>query len=288
MRKRLAWCIAATAGLLLSISLCLAAQTAKDTAPEQQPAAPPAEPAEENPAEQKVVQEKPVDIASFFSPALAVQLAEQFSPVKKKQPGFTGPDNMTILTIPTGGMVYLASVNEIKAAANPDGTPATVEQVVFSADHQAGTAPLTVTLVAGDYVVAVRCPARYSGFDGDSVRKTTTDIITGGMRHCYHLYTVRKKVGEYTCFPANFSDETILTESALNTQARQGTYRFPEEQLLQLLADSTGVPEEDRQSVAETLNRLGASFYGEPGSRYLVKLLIQGTEPVVKEWLVTE
>jgi hypothetical protein len=202
--------------------------------------------------------------------------------------GFTADDYLTILSLPENGQLYMAAVEDIRATKREDGSEPTVEEVLFTREHFLGSAPLTVKAPPGEYILAIRSPARYLGFDGDCIRKTTTDVITGGKRHCYHLYPIRKKALEYQCFVASFIPPDTAQDSAVNELARRGTFTFPLEPLKQLITETTGVPEEDRDAVAERLNQLGVAFYGSEGSRYLVKLSILGDRPFLKEWMVTE
>lgn len=262
-----------------------AADTA--AAPAAQPAEQPKAPA---PAAPPPAPKPPVataeQIARLLDPSLLQTLREVAGPLPRGDSGITGADKLAIISVPAGREVYIASVADIRQAKNADGSEAAVEDVVFTQDHYYGETPVTVTMLSGDYVLAVRSYGKINGFDGACVRKTTTDVITGGVRHSYHLYPIRKREGEYQLFIANFDDGAPTNDPAIKLPKAQKTFAFDPAAIAADLAASTNVPEEQRPAVAAKLNDLGVAFYETNGAQYLVKLTLLGAKYKIDEWPV--
>jgi len=269
---RIAACLLSTAAVA-----CLASAAAAQ--PQDPGAAAPPAPAAAPPAPPS-----PEQLARLFDPEMLALLRERYGRQPRGDTGVTGPGNFTVVSIPEGAQVFLAPMSEVQGATKPDGSEASVEDIVFTDAHLLGTAPLTARVETGEYVLAVRSAGRNTGFDGGCVRKTTMDVITGGPRHSYHLYSIRKKDGEYMCVVANFAAQTAKLDQALAAQTKRGTFAIPEDELVSALADKTRVPEEVRQSVTARLNQLGAAFYKADDTQYLVKLSIRGGGFTLEEW----
>lgn len=158
--------------------------------------------------------------------------------------------------------------------------------MVFTPDRLLGEAPLTVKLDAGEYVLAVRTYGRMEGFDGACVRKTMADQITGGVRYTYHLMSLRKREGEYQLYVANFKPAAPEASKAAKPSSTSGVFRFDTAALVADLASATNVPEEQRQAMAERLNRNGVAFYSATGVQCLVKLTLFGAKYHIDEWPV--
>lgn len=256
--------------------------------------APPKQPIEQPPNKQPAVTPTPAkppvatpeEIARVLDPALLKTLREAAGPLPRENSGVTGPDKLAVLSVPAGREVYIAAVAEIRQAKNADGSEAAVEDVVFTTDHYYGDTPVTVTMPSGDYVLAVRSYGKINGFDGACVRKTTTDVITGGVRHSYHLYPIRKREGEYQLFVANFSDGGLDQDAALKLPKGQKTFAFDPATIAADLAAATNIPEEDRPALAAKLNDLGVAFFEADGAQYLVKLTLLGAKYKIDEWPV--
>jgi nucleoid-associated protein YgaU len=265
------------------LALGLAAALAQDAEQPSTPAAPapPSQPAQPAPPAAT-----PASIAEVIDPGLLAELREQYGPTRRGDPGVTGPDNLTVVTVPGGCEVFIAPIADVREARNPDGSEAAVESVVFTADRLLGEAPLTVQLDAGEYVLAVRTYGRVDGFDGSCVRKTMADQITGGVRYTYHLMSLRKREGEYQLYVANFKPAAPEANKAAKPSSTSGVFRFELAALAADLANSTNVPEEQREAIAERLNRNGAAFYGVGGAQYLVKLTLLGAKYHIDEWPV--
>jgi hypothetical protein len=257
-------------------------------------AAPPPQPVEQPPAKAPAAAppaaKPPIataeQIARLLDPDLLQALRQAAGPLPRGNTGITGPDKLAVLSVPAGCEVYIAAVAEIRQAKTPDGGESAVEDVVFTQDHFYGETPLTVTMPSGDYVLAVRSYGKINGFDGACVRKTTTDVITGGVRHSYHLYPIRKREGEYQLFVANFNDGGLDNDTALKLPKAQKTFAFDPAAIAADLAASTNVPEEQRPALAAKLNDLGVAFYEANGAQYLVKLTLLGVKYKIDEWPV--
>jgi hypothetical protein len=257
-------------------------------------ATPPAQPAEQPPAKAPAAPPpaaKPPaataeQIAHLLNPELVQALRTAAGPLPRGDSGILGADKFAVLSVPTGREIYIASVADIRQAKTADGGEAAVEDVVFTPDHYYGETPVTVTMLSGDYVLAVRSYGKINGFDGACVRKTTTDVITGGVRHSYHLYPIRKREGEYQLFIANFGDGGQAGDPAVKLPKAQKTFAFDPLVIAADLATSTNVPEEQRPAVAAKLNDMGVAFYEANGAQYLVKLTLLGTKYKIDEWPV--
>ena len=164
------------------------------------------------------------------------------------------------------------------------GAPMPVEDVIFTDSHYAGVTPLTLTLEPKEYVLALRAPAREAGFDGGCVSKTTTDVITGGKRHTYHLYPLRKKASQYMCFVASFIGPQDGPQRIGADLLERGTYDMATDALVAELAQSTNVPEELRPTIAESLNALGLAYYQRDEQFMLVKATLVGSALQIDEW----
>jgi hypothetical protein len=228
----------------------------------------------------------PEEIARVLDPSLLRTLRETAGPLPRGNSGVTGPDKLSVLSVPAGCEVYVAAVAEIRQAKTANGGEAAVEDVVFTPEHFYGETPVTLTMLSGDYVLAVRSYGKINGFDGGCVRKTTTDVITGGVRHSYHLYPIRKREGEYQLFVANFSNSGLDKDAALKLPKAQKTFAFDPSVIALDLAAATNVPEEERPALAAKLNDLGIAFYEANGAQYLVKLTLLGAKYKIDEWLV--
>lgn len=278
-------------GLALLMLLLAAAPSLAQTEqpPADSPEAAPADPAppEPKPAAAPVAAPAtPADIARLLDPDLLAQLTANFGPRPRGDSGITGPDKLSVVSVPDGCEVYLAAVGEIRDAATPEGTEPAVEDVVFTVEHYLGEAPLTVAIPSGDYVLALRAYGKLSGFDGGCVRKSTTDIITGGVRHSYHLYPVRKREGEYQLFIANFALDGESQPAPVKRPKPAGVYSIDPATLVAELAASTNVPLDERAEVARQLIASGVAFYGPAEARYLVKLTLLGINLRLEEWAV--
>lgn len=268
--------------LIAVLSLGLAASAlAQDESPAEEPQAPP-ETVVEAP-EPAVAQ--PTSAAELFDRDLLAVLAAQWGPVDRDEPEVTDGGNVTILSVPEGYALYLAAVGEIQGAEQ-GGAEVTVEDVVFTESHYLGTTPLTVALPRGDYVLAARATMRQGGFDGGCVMKTTFDVITGGRRHAYHLYPLRKQAGQYQCFVANFAPGELKVEDVGEALAVRGTFAVPEGDLIGRLGRDTHAPADELERLARRLNQLGVAFYRAGGSEFLIKLGLAGNDYEIKEWPV--
>ena len=230
--------------------------------------------------------QQPVAVEDLLAPGLLAELESKWAATQPGRTTLTDPGNVTILTLTDGFPVYLAAVEDIRSAENPEGGSAAVEDVVFTAGYAVGIAPLTIALPPGEYVLAVRATKRLDGFDGDCVRKVTKDVITGGLRHQYHLYPLRKNAGEYQCFVANFTGPGTTDERIGKNIFRRGTFNINQEQLTADLAMSTNVPAEKQQSAARRLNQIGVAFYSSNGNDFLVKISLVGNSYKLEEWIV--
>ncbi len=277
--KRGMWTLVLIVVLLLLAQAASLAQT--DPAPAAAPAVEPGKPvAPANPLATIA------DIAKVLDPDLLELLRKNYGAQPRGDSGVTGPDKLTVLSVPEGCEVYLAAVGEIRDAKTPEGGEPAVEDVVFTDAHYLGEAPVTVSLPAGDYVLAMRAYGKINGFDGGCVRKSTTDVITGGVRHSYHLYPVRKREGEYQLFVANFAADSADQASPLKRPKGPGTFVFDPAQIVADLAGSTNVPQDEQASLAQRLNETGLAFYGPAEARYLVKLTLLGAKYRIEEWPV--
>ncbi len=247
--------------------------------PEQMPATTP-EPAAAEPAPAPAS-----DPAELFDPAVAALLQAQWAATGGSAGGpFTATANATFLSQPSGFDVFMIPVDDVRAAEQGDGN-VTVESLVFNDAHFIGQTPLTVSLPARDYVLAVRSTLRAEGFDGECVRQFTRDPITGGRRFDYHLYPLKKDRNNYLCFIANFLSEGFPQESAFALPAGSDSlFAIPQQQLEELLASACQAPEERRARLAQDLLDFGTGFYSLDQQMYLVKLTLNGTESVLKEW----
>jgi len=273
---------------LAAISVVLAQDEGGQAPPPDETQAAPAEKTEAAPAEKaEPAAPKPEPVLTpekLLAPGLYRQLAELWGPVRKGMPPVTAPGNVTVLSVPVGAAVYIASVEEIRDATSPEGGAMPVEDVVFTETHYAGVTPLTVTLEAKEYVLALRAPAREAGFDGGCVSKTTTDVITGGKRHTYRLYPLRKKAGQYTCFVASFIGPQDGPQRIGTQMLERGTYEIPADVLAAELAQTTGVPVALRPTICTSLNTLGLAYYQRDEQFYLVKATLIGSTLRVEEW----
>lgn len=105
------------------LTLGLAAALAQDAQPPATPATPtqPGQPAQPAPPAAT-----PASIAEVLDPGLLATLREEYGPVRRGDPGVTGPDNLTVVTIPAGCEVFIAPIADVRAARNPDGSEAAV------------------------------------------------------------------------------------------------------------------------------------------------------------------
>ena len=267
-------------GTLLAVTLMWIAVSTHIPAQESEPptedviseAPPPAAPQARNPAD-------------LLDPDLLLILERLWGPVRADEPEVTDGSNVTVLSVPEGYAVYSAAVGEI--SGDPEAGPElAVEDVVFTDEHFLGTTPLTMVVPHGDHVLAVRATSRQDGFDGGCVRKTTRDVITGGRRHAYHLYPLRKREGQYQCFIACFVGPRATPEEVGLDLAERGTYAVPEDELIARLAASSGVSADDRERVARRLNQLGLAFYDAGHTQYIIKLVLVGNDYQLLEWAV--
>ena len=275
-------------GSALCCAVCHSAARAQDTPPPDPPPAEQAQPVQP-PAEPPQPPTPPApSLENMFSSSLYEELREQWGPVRRGGPQFYDPANLTVLSVPIGCAIYMAAVADIRGATDASGAERSVEDVIFTSDHLIGNAPLTVALPSGEYVLATRAASRQQGFDGGCVRKVSVDVITGGKRHAYHLYPIRKRDGQYQCFIANFLEPDSKPVDVGDALLARGTFSMAPEELQAKLADSSGVPPGQIEQVALSLDRLGVAYYERDGARYLLKLTIQGTEFKLDEWPVEE
>jgi hypothetical protein len=228
----------------------------------------------------------PEDPAALFDPAVAAVLQAQWE-TQEGHAGtpFTAPTSATILSQPSGFDVFMISVADVRAAEQA-GTGVTVESLVFNDAHHVGQTPLTVSLAAQDYVLAVRSTKRAGGFDGDCVRQFTRDPITGGHRFDYHLYPFKKDRNNYICFVANFLAEGFPEAEALAVPESHGLYAVPQQALQAALAGACQAESKLQARLVDDLLKYGVAYYKLDGQAYLVKLMLNGTEPMVQEWPV--
>jgi hypothetical protein len=252
-------------------------------APAQAAAQPEVQPA---PAEPEPPAPPPADLRSLFVPGLYDELAAQWGPVRRNEPLFTDPGNVTILSLPPGCVVYLAPVADIRAAGQQGGVDVPVEDIVFQQERLLGTTPLTIKLPPAEYVLALRAPARLAGFDGGCVRKQTMDVITGGKRHAYHLYPLRKRAGQYMLFMANFSTPEYLVKGVDLALRECGVFAVGQAAMVELLAQYSSAPEEQREAIAQQLIELGVAYYDLGGQTMLVKATLIGEGLRLDEWVV--
>lgn len=276
--------------LLASLALLLAAEVIpaqeSDNPPPETPASPPG--AVENEQPPAAEQPAPRMVTDLLSPGLIQELATAWGPVSRNQPQFFAEGNLTLLSVPPGASVYIASVSDIRAAEGESGADLPVENVVFTDQRYVGTTPLTITLETQEYVVAMRAPSRQAGFDGGCVRKTTTDVITGGKRHTYHLYPMRKKAGQYMCFVASFigpHDGPNLMGTGL---IERGTFNLDPQSLAEMLSRHTDAPVQVQAALADSLNKIGLAYYQREDQFVLVKATLIGSELRIDEWPVEE
>jgi len=254
-----------TLGALCLFSLAVAvAQEEQPTPPETPPAPPPT-------------------AAELLDPDLLAVLQAQWGPAGPTEPQLTDGGNVTVLSVPEGCAVYVASVEEI-AGAGGDGGEATVEGVVFNDSHFMGNTPLTITVPSGRHVLAVRSTARHDAFDGGCVRKTTFDVITGGRRYAYHLYPLDKKAGQYQCFVASFADFSQRPDDDVRDQAERGTFAVPLDELVPRLISVAGVADDELERVATSVNQLGIAPFRKDGALHLVKLVLVGDGFQLLSW----
>jgi hypothetical protein len=271
--------------LLLVASAVVLAQDAPP--PAAAPAAPAAAPAKPSaPVTPASPLATAAEIARVLDPELLKLLRENYGPHPRTDSGVTGPDKLAILSAPEGCEVYLAAVSEIREAKTSAGGEPAVEDVVFTDEHYIGEAPVTVALPAGDYVLAMRAYGKLNGFDGGCVRKSTTDVITGGVRHSYHLYPIRKREGEYQLFVANFAVDSADQATPIKRAKAPGIFTFEPALIIAELAASTNVPQAEQDGIAQRLNKDGLAFYGSSDARYLVKLTLLGAKFHIEEWPV--
>jgi hypothetical protein len=230
----------------------------------------------------------PADPTELFDPAVAAVLQAQWASLDGNAASqFTEVTNATILSQPSGFDVFMISVSDVRAAEQGSSN-VTVESLVFNDAHYLGQTPLTVSLVAQDYVLAVRSTKRAGGFDGDCVRQFTRDPITGGRRYDYHLYPFKKDRSNYACFVANFLAEGFSEKDVLAVVGSDSLFAIPETSLLAALASGCQAKAELQPRIAKDLLEYGVAFYKLDGQPYLVKLNLNGLAPVIKEWPVTE
>lgn len=271
-----------TLGALCLIPLAVAlAQDEQPAAPQPQPAAPDEQPAA--PETPPAPPAPPRTAADLLDPDLLAVLQQQWGPAGPNEPQLTDGGNVTVLSVPEGCAVYVASVDEIQQAGDSGGE-ASVEGVVFTDQHFAGNTPLTVAVPPGRQVLALRSTARHEAFDGGCVRKTTYDVITGGRRYAYHLYPLDKKPNQYQCFVASFADFTKRPDDAVQTQAARGTFAVPLDELEQSLISVAGVSEDELQHVATSLDQLGIAPFRKDGAVQLVKLVLVGDGFQLLSW----
>ena len=229
------------------------------------------------------------DLAELFDPAVAFLLQQLWEGTGGIAGGpFTAKSNATFLSQPSGFDVFIISVADVRAAEQSSSS-VTVESLVFNDAHHLGQTPLTVSLPAQDYVLAVRSTQRADGFDGECVRQFTRDPITGGRRYDYHLYPLKKERNNYLCFMANFLTDAFDRDSLWGLyEDSDSLFSIAPDGLMELLANSSKAPEELRARIANDLLEYGVAFYVLDRQPYLVKLTLSGMEPVVKEWPVED
>lgn len=283
-------------GVITWFVFCLFACVAPSVALAEDP--PPPAPPEAAPAQAPKTPAAPAappvasaaEVARLLDPDFLATLRVNFGAVPRGDSGVTGADKLCITSLPEGCEVYIASVSEIRESRTPDGVEAAVEDVVFTDAHFVGEAPLCKLLPAGDYVLAVRAYGKINGFDavgkGACVSKTTTDIITGGLRHAYHLYPVRKREGEFQLLVVNFSRDESTLDPAARSPKGSGLFNLDLSTLAADLVTTTNVPEDQRAKVAAKLNEQGAAFYETDGTQYFVKLTLLGVSYRIEEWPV--
>lgn len=225
--------------------------------------------------------------ADCFDTDLLELLSAQWGPVGKRDPGVTDPGNITVLSVPEGLAVYLADMSDLNSM-NRAGEPVgpSMEEVVFTDKYFLGQTPLTAAVPPGNYTLAIRAGTRLVGFDGGCISKTTSDIITGGTRHTYHLYPLEKRSTLYQCFVANFAPADATADQLGLDLYKRGAFAFSEPLLVDKLSAETNAPVEERERLARRLNQLGVAFYSLADAEYLVKLSLTGNEPLLTEWRV--
>jgi hypothetical protein len=242
---------------------------------------------EEQPAPPEPPPASPRTAADLLDPDLLAVLAAQWGPPAPNEPLLTDGGNVTVLSVPEGCAVYVASVDEISAAGG-DGGEATVEGVVFNDEHLMGNTPLTFAVPSGRHVLAVRSKARQDAFDGGCVRKSTYDVITGGRRYAYHLYPLDKKAGQYQCFVASFADFTKPPDDEVRDQAERGTFAVPLDELALRLKSAAGVADDELERVVTSLNQLGIAPFRKDGALQLVKLVLVGDGFQLLSWPIEQ
>ncbi|MCC7476882.1 hypothetical protein IT575_00360 [bacterium] len=224
-------------------------------------------------------------IAEMLDDQLYERLSSDWAAVGNAEP-FCSADNLSIISVPSGLNVYLVRQDAIPGALNDDGEPASVEDVVFRAEQLYGKTPLTLPLPTGDYVLALRPDGRESGFDGGCVRKAQRDVVTGTLRHTYHLYPFARAAGEYQLFVSSFIDPETPDSEVLAGLAEPWSFHLPEEQLAAAVGQATGAPEALFGRIAMDLNRYGLAFYSDGRRDWLVKLALRGASFELKQWPV--
>lgn len=219
--------------------------------------------------------------AANFTKALRDQLQAAYDP--RGRDLFASGDNMTILSVPDGFAVYIASVDDIQSSGGDDPV---VEEALFQQGNLFGNTPLTVKAEPGDYVIGLRALKRGDGFDGGCVRKTTRDAITGGVGRSYHLYGVTKLPGKYLCLVANFAAEGAKPEELGDLASGSGLFEATPNVLTALLADRTHAPEDQIARLGPALLRTGRAFYEVNGAAYYCRLGIEGADLTLQEWPV--
>lgn len=219
--------------------------------------------------------------AAHFTQAMRDLLQNGFDPRGRSL--FASGDNLTILSVPDGFAVYIASVDDIQSSGGADPV---VEEALFQPGNLLGNTPLTVETAPGDYVVGLRALRRGDGFDGGCVRKTNRDAITGGAGRSYHLYGITKRPGKYLCLLANFAADGAKPEELGDLAGGSGLFQATPNELTALLADRTHVPEDQMARVGPALLRTGRAFYNVSGTPYYCRLGIEGAELTLQEWPV--
>ncbi len=270
-------------GLLpAALALALAPLPEASAAPQDEPAASrlprAAQPEQELDAAQQA-------IAEMLDQQLFQRLSQDWSGAGNSTV-FCDSGNVTIISVPSGLNVYLVRQDQIPGALNDDGEPASVEDVVFRAEQLYGQTPLTLPLPAGDYVLALKPSGRDSGFDGGCVRKAERDVITGALRHTYHLYPFTRSSGEYQLFTASFVSPDTSDTDMLSGLAEPWSFHLPEEELVAAIGQVCNAPAPLQGRIAMDLNRFGLAFYNDGRQDWLVKLGLRGSSFELRQWAV--
>lgn len=223
-------------------------------------------------------------IADMLDPQMYERLRDDWAAAGNAT-AFCDSGNITILSVPTSLNVYLVRQDQIPGALNDDGEPASVEDVVFRAEQLYGQTPLTLALPPADYVLALKPQGREGGFDGGCVRKAERDVITGTLRHTYHLYPL-SRASEYQLFVSSFITPETSDSDILAGLPEPWTFQLPEEQLAEALVQASNVPLQLQGRVALDLNRYGLTFFNDGQRDWLIKLGLRGASIELQQFPV--